>query len=934
MGETLIKPWAVSKMESVMSVVCGNRWMTLCCPLFIIILIAYGPAAGVAHSQTQFQEPQIKKNVLILNSYESETPSSDRIIRELSAVLQSGGIGLEHQFYDHLGLARNPGPETIRLKMQLISLRYSEHKIDLIITLFPESLKFMLDTGQSFFPDTPVIALILPRGYKLPKMSRRIIPHVVLPDLNRTLEIALKLVPKAERIYVVNGANHLDKWLENIARKDFKKWEDRLDFYYLSDLPLEKFLTTVSTAPANSIVFLTAFSKEVSGKYKRTTEVSQELANVSKAPVFGLLDTVIGYGNVGGSLVSFKYIGTKAGKLALDMLSGTKNIENIPVVLKVPQVDIFDWRQLKHWNLSMSDLPRGSVIINKEFSLWDLKYYFIGVLVFILAQSLLIVGLIVQKRRRTLAEEFFQQKSNELDQFFNVSIDLMSIANTDGNFLRLNLVWESTLGYSREELMAQQFFDFVHTDDLVRTREAISTLATQGKIIHFENRYRCKDGTYRWLEWASASVGNLIFAVARDVTKRKHTEKTLQKRLRFEQLLSDVSARFVNIPPDRVDSKIEWGLKQILEFFQVDRAGLVRTVPGRSAYKLTHVAYGEDVPPIPSGVELPISITPWAYEKLILKREVVAYSRLDDLPPEASVDKQTWKEWGIQSNVNIPILVGEPVDHIISINSVKREQVWPEGLFSRLQTLGEIFVSALERKQAEEVSRENERILRQNENDLRKLAGRLIYAQEEERRRLARDLHDDLSQRLAVFAIDVGRLEQQLVEPPVPVQEELSEMKKDIVKISQDVHNLSRQLHPSILDDLGLIKAVESECTNFSGREGIEIVFKHENISTAIPKTISLSLYRIIQEALNNVSKHACADHISVSLKGIHHDVFLSVQDDGIGFDPAEVREKPGLGLSSMRERVRLIHGEFLICSHAEKGTEIAVKVPLARMKE
>jgi signal transduction histidine kinase len=154
-------------------------------------------------------------------------------------------------------------------------------------------------------------------------------------------------------------------------------------------------------------------------------------------------------------------------------------------------------------------------------------------------------------------------------------------------------------------------------------------------------------------------------------------------------------------------------------------------------------------------------------------------------------------------------------------------------------------------------------------------------------------------------------------------------MRNDIVKISQDVHSLSRQLHPSILDDLGLIKAIESECTNFSRREGIEIVFRHEDIPTAIPKDISLSLYRIIQEGLRNISKHACAEHISVFLKGTDHDVLLSVQDDGIGFDWAEVRKQPGLGLSSMRERTRLINGELSIQTQPEKGTVISIRVPL-----
>jgi len=287
----------------------------------------------------------------------------------------------------------------------------------------------------------------------------------------------------------------------------------------------------------------------------------------------------------------------------------------------------------------------------------------------------------------------------ELDQFFSVTLDLLCVANKDGYFLRLNPSWERTLGHTREELMAKRFFDFVHPEDLEKTRQVVSTLASQQKLISFENRYRCRDGTYRWLEWTATPAGDRIYAAARDVTKRKLAEQTVQERLSFEHLLSEVSARLVNIPPDQVDSEIEYGLRQIIDFFQVDRAGLVRTLPGRLAFQITHAAYGEDVPPVPVGAELPISLYPWAYEKLIFKREVVAYSRLEDLPPEAKVDKQTWAEWGILSNVNIPISIGEHVDHLMSINSVKRERVWPEELFPRFQLLGEIFVNALERRQ-------------------------------------------------------------------------------------------------------------------------------------------------------------------------------------------------------------------------------------------
>ena len=142
-----------------------------------------------------------------------------------------------------------------------------------------------------------------------------------------------------------------------------------------------------------------------------------------------------------------------------------------------------------------------------------------------------------------------QEKIEELDQFFRVTLDLLCIANTDGYFLRLNPSWERILGHTREELMAKQFFDFVHPDDLERTRQAVSTLASQQKLISFENRYRCKDGTYRWLEWTATPTGNLIYAAARDVTERKLAQLALEERLRFERLLSDLSARFVNILP-------------------------------------------------------------------------------------------------------------------------------------------------------------------------------------------------------------------------------------------------------------------------------------------------------------------------------------------------------------------------------------------------
>jgi len=544
--------------------------MTFCFSLFFIGLVAYGPMVGLARSQNQFQNPLQHKNVLILNAFESNIPAFEKTNQGLSAALQSGGIGIRNQFYEHLDMVRNPGPEDRKLLVELMRRRYSERQIDFIITLYPEGLQFLLDGCQTLFPNVPVLALFLPQGFELPETGCRIIPHIVIPDLRRTLDIALKLIPRAKHVYVAGGAHVLDRWLESIARQDFKKWDGRLEFHYLSGLPLDEILTTVSAAPLDSIVFITAFGQDVTGKYQTTVEISRQIAQVSKVPVFGFLDTLLGNGIVGGSLLSFEYIGTRAGEMALDILRGNPNEKNVPVVLEVSQIDTFDWRQLRHCNLKESALPKGSIIVNREFSLWDLRYYAIGVMVFILAQSFLIIALLVQKRRRSLAEESLRQKSKELDQFFNVSVDLLCIANTDGHFLRLNPVWESILGYSKEELMAQRFLDFVHPDDLVKTQEAISTLASQGKIMHFENRYRCKDGAYRWLEWNAVAAGSLIYAAARDLTEYINTE--IEARQHREELahvtriatmgeLTTSLAHEINQPLTAIQSNAEAALR-------------------------------------------------------------------------------------------------------------------------------------------------------------------------------------------------------------------------------------------------------------------------------------------------------------------------------------------------------------------------------------
>ena len=185
-------------------------------------------------------------------------------------------------------------------------------------------------------------------------------------------------------------------------------------------------------------------------------------------------------------------------------------------------------------------------------------------------------------------------------------------------------------------------------------------------------------------------------------------------------------------------------------------------------------------------------------------------------------------------------------------------------------------------------------------------------------------MHDDLTQRIAVLAIEAGKLEQAADSTDV-LSGKLGEIKDQLIELSQDVHSLSRQLHPSILDDLGLVEALRSECARFSQREEISVRYTPQDIPPGIPKDVALCLYRIAQEGLRNIAKHSAAKEARVSLAATDDSILLSIEDSGVGFDSSQSQGKPGLGLVSMEERARLIGGELSVRSEPGNGTLVEV---------
>jgi len=435
---------------------------------------------------------------------------------------------------------------------------------------------------------------------------------------------------------------------------------------------------------------------------------------------------------------------------------------------------------------------------------------------------------------------------------------------------------------------------------------------------------------------------------------------------------------------------------------------------------------------------------PWSRQQMLAGCTVIV-SSLNDLPPQAAVDQETCRLFGIKAVLCLPLLIGnEPPVGALSFNALREERDWLEPLVNRLKLVAQIFTNALSRRRQEQRLKESETRLaagaelaglafyeidyiqgtayvderfhelcgvpptpekdlspvafwkqqlhpddrehvlemrsrlhdgrleqlsmeyrflhpaqgerwiehvarvarrdaagravyahgvlrditqhKQIENEMRDLSRRLIRGHEDERALLARELHDDVTQRLAVLAIEVGRAE--LTAPNATQAATMQTIREGLMLLSEDIHSLAYQLHPSILRELGLAEALRAECERRLRQGRLDLAVDLDPLPAVVGKDEALCLFRVAQEALTNVARHARARAASVTLRQMDGGLLLAVHDDGVGFDPALLQERMHLGLASMRERVQLVNGTLDIESAPGRGTTVVTWVP------
>ena len=717
-------------------------------------------AAGLLLSLPLFQplwaaQEKETKRVLILYSEDAAHPAHGLTDQGILSAFRSNTLFDVRVYKEYLDVTRFSGPANALAFADYLVRKYAGIKIDTIISVYPAATDFLLSEAIDVFPDTPVVANQLNRAYagKLKDSApRRAVTGTITGDnAAGVLDSAYRMRPGTKRVALVAGTASNNFYSEQVFRKGLEPYLEKLELIDLTKLSMEETLARVSSLPPDTIVLYSAISSDGKGRSFVPREALLSISRAANAPVFGLYDSFMGYGIVGGRLVSWEQLGREAADMALRIMRG-EPAASIPFGGETAYVDIFDWRELKRWNIPESAVPPGSEIRFRVPSMWEEhREGIIGTIAFIGIETFLILGLVMNLRRRRRAEQALSESEARLSlAAASANAGMWSLSVDTGQIWATDKIRE-LFGFSPHvELHFEDVLRMIHPEDRERVHQAAQQAMQSGEDIIIEFRVLRADRSVRWI----ASRGRL----------------------------------------------------------QPTTAGK----PGR--------------------------------------------------------------------------MMGVAVD-------------------------------VSERKQAEDT-------LQRHEQDLSKLAGRIIYAQEEELRRLSRELHDDLTQRLAALSLDAALIEKQLSPLQPQAVKDLKDLRANLSEVAEEVHDLSRQLHPSILDDLGLVQAVQAECAAFTKKTGIDLSFMPHDLPDSVPQPLALCLYRVIREGLQNIAKHSQAAAASITLQGLSDGIRLLIQDKGIGFDPQEVRKKAGIGLSSMRERVRLVNGAISFKSEPGQGTAIEVFIP------
>jgi PAS domain S-box-containing protein len=534
-----------------------------------------------------------------------------------------------------------------------------------------------------------------------------------------------------------------------------------------------------------------------------------------------------------------------------------------------------------------------------------------------------ICGIARDITERNRMEEKLKTTSNEWRITFDSTTDQIMLLNSKMEIIKANLATTKFLSMPFNEILGKNCYKLFHGKDVLPAECPIEKMKRTKKHEEAE-LYLSERGI-----WIRISVdpifddkGNLTGSVhvSRDITTYKKAGEALKWRLEFEKTIANISSRFVEVSD--TNESINAALRDMGTLNGASRAYLFIFSEDGTSVDNTHEWCAEGVTPqIDNLKNLPSEMFPWWMYKL-RNREVIHITDVSRLPEEAKAEKEMLESQDIKSLLVIPLISADKLAGFIGFDNVEETGEWGEEDLALLRISSGLIGNVLERKGAEEE-------LKSSREQLRNLSAYLQTVREEEGKHIAREIHDELGQALTALKMDISWLINKLPNDQKPLIEKTKSMSKLTDTTIQTVQRILTELRPGLLDDLGLAAAIEWQAEEFQKRTGIKCEVTLDPDEIIIDQDRSTAIFRIFQEALTNVSRHANATKVKVNLKKKAEKLILKVKDDGRGITEKQISDPKSFGLIGIRERVHLFGGEFKISGIRDKGTTVTVGIPL-----
>ena len=429
--------------------------------------------------------------------------------------------------------------------------KYSQPKIDVVVGVDDEATDILLKYGDELFPGVPVVFLTaerktLQRDSLKPNMTSLLWGL----DIRGTVNIILKTLPKIRQTLIITGSSFGDRAAQKLARKTLHGYKNRLEIKYLPEISIKNLKQKVAQLPEHSAILYIVFSRDSEGETFVPREILSDISRKANAPTFGIIDPYLGFGIVGGSLLSAEIQGRRCAEISLRILGGNSPLDIVPE--RTRNALMFDARQLKRWGISEATLPPDSILRYRKLSVWQqYRWQAIGLIAFGLIQTLIIILLWVQIKKRHHAETSVRESEVKYRTVADFTYDWEYWANFDGKLLYVSPSCERISSYTAQEFIDNPslFREVIVPEDREIWDKHFQNSREELRQRELQFRIQRRDGKIRWIEHACQPVydnqGNLsgFRASNRDITERKLAAIDLQEAYtEIEQLKNQLEA--------------------------------------------------------------------------------------------------------------------------------------------------------------------------------------------------------------------------------------------------------------------------------------------------------------------------------------------------------------------------------------------------------